>query len=65
MPVKQNQFFCPVCHQPRLFTKPAPNHLVHGLVSLFLCGLWIPVWIIAAIVNSSKPYRCTFCGQAK
>jgi hypothetical protein len=39
------------------------SHLGHALVSLFLCGLWIPVWILAAASNASEPYRCSQCGS--
>jgi hypothetical protein len=24
------------------------NHVLHLLISVFLCGLWLPVWILAA-----------------
>lgn len=24
------------------------NHVLHLLVSVFMCGLWLPVWLIAA-----------------
>lgn len=25
-----------------------PNHVLHLILSLLSCGLWIPVWVIAA-----------------
>ena len=59
----QTQGFCATCNQERLFTKPGMNHLVHALVSLFLCGLWLPIWILAAAANGSEPYRCVQCGS--
>jgi hypothetical protein len=58
----QIQSHCRYCNQPRLFQKPGTSHLLHAIVTLFLCGLWIPVWIIAVIMNGSKPYRCSQCG---
>lgn len=61
--VIQTQRFCAICNQERLFTKPGMSHLVHALVSIFLCGLWIPVWILAAASNASQPYRCNQCGS--
>jgi hypothetical protein len=64
MALKQTQHFCDTCQQPRLFTKPGVNHLVHALVTLFLLGFWLPIWLMAGIRNGSKPYRCTTCGQA-
>lgn len=28
------------------------NHVLHLIISLFTAGLWIPVWILAAMSNS-------------
>lgn len=25
------------------------NHLLHALLTLFLCGLWAPIWLILAL----------------
>lgn len=61
MPTQQTSILCQNCHQLRLHTRNVPNHLVHALVSLFLCGLWLPIWIIVAIV-STEPFRCNMCG---
>lgn len=30
------------------------NHVLHAILSLFLCGLWVPVWIIIASTNGEK-----------
>lgn len=46
-----------------MFVKPGVNNLAHALITLFLCGLWIPVWIIITISNNGQPYRCTQCGS--
>jgi hypothetical protein len=27
-----------------------------------LCGLWLPVWLFAAIGAESKPFLCPICG---
>ncbi len=64
MPVEQAQFFCVGCQQNRLFTRQGSNNLVHALVSLFLCGLWIPVWILASMNAANAPYFCSQCGLA-
>jgi hypothetical protein len=63
MAIQHAQATCAYCQQSRLFTKRGTAHLAHALVSLFLFGLWIPVWIIAAVANGSQPFRCTTCGQ--
>lgn len=30
------------------------NHNLHALISIFLCGLWIPVWILIAATRGEK-----------
>lgn len=30
------------------------NHVLHLLASVFLCGLWIPVWILIAATGGEK-----------
>jgi len=50
---------CGTCKAATLHGKPSTNHLVHALVSLFVCGLWIPVWIMAA---STGDWKCQTCG---
>jgi len=58
----QIQRHCPICQAPRLFTKPGLNNLIHALVTIFTCGLWLFIWLIVALINSRAPYRCTNCG---
>lgn len=60
MALDQTQRFCPQCNSPVLCQRKGTNHLVHALVTLFLFGLWIPVWIVASM--NKQPYRCTRCG---
>jgi hypothetical protein len=57
----QTSVFCPTCNQMRLYTAPEMNHTAHILASVFLCGLWLPVWIGAAALNNPI-YRCQTCG---
>jgi hypothetical protein len=58
--LQETSAYCEHCRRPVLGRRDGPNHLVHALVSLFLCGLWIPVWIIAAL--STGGYACPTCG---
>lgn len=53
--------YCHHCGQQRLFLRDGANHLVHAIVTLLLCGLWLPVWIIAALSSSS--WICSVCGR--
>lgn len=34
-----------------------PNHVAHLLATIFLCGLWLPVWIIIAATSQPKTYH--------
>jgi len=68
MPSRQEQtgYPCPQCRQSRLFVRTIneANHLAHGLVTLFLCGLWFPIWLMAILSQSVSDWRCTQCGFA-
>ncbi|MEV5750831.1 helix-hairpin-helix domain-containing protein [Actinoallomurus sp. NPDC052308] len=35
------------------------NHVVHLLITIFLCGLWLPVWIILALTGNEKRLTIT------
>ncbi len=45
----------------KLFQQPTMNHTPHILASVFLCGLWLPIWIISAL-SDNQHWRCSFCG---
>lgn len=55
---------CRQCNQRRMFvrTRHQTNHLVHALVTIFLCGLWLPVWIYLSYTETCTPWRCSSCG---
>jgi hypothetical protein len=65
MPIKQLQLQCPSCDAVMPHNQPAPNHVVHALVSIFLIGLWIPVWILIAIGSGKDPATCVKCGTRR
>jgi hypothetical protein len=51
---QQNQ---PSAQQPIIINNSTPerkqtNHLLHFILTLVTVGLWLPVWIIVAIVNN-------------
>ena len=43
--------------QPQIVVVQAPpprapfNHLLHLVITIFTCGLWLPVWVILAIAH--------------
>ena len=54
--------FCPQCQRPALVRRPTPNHVLHLLITLLLCGLWLPVWALLSIQIGG--WRCASCGSA-
>lgn len=56
----QTSRFCSVCQKRTLWARPGTNHLLHLLVTLFLCGFWLPVWILASIKIGG--WKCQSCG---
>lgn len=42
-----------VVHQQAatIVVKPPFNHGLHALITLLTCGMWLPVWIIRAILH--------------
>lgn len=39
---------------PRHSQGRKPNHVLHGVLSLLTCGLWLWVWLVVAIVDPSR-----------
>lgn len=67
---QQGLRFCVYCQAPtpsQMVTNPGPNHLVHALLSLFLCGLWLPVWLLIALLDKSAGtfMHCMTCGRRR
>lgn len=53
-------YFCPQCKTNRMFVVNEPNHVLHALLSLFLCGTWLIVWLIVAA--QQRLCVCSVCG---
>lgn len=61
MSQKQASRYCPHCDRRVLALGTKANHVLHLLLSLVSCGLWLPVWLIVAAATSGN-YRCARCG---
>jgi len=65
--LSQSSRHCRACRCQTLHTATVSDfpHILHLLVSVFLCGLWIPVWILLAVMEGYKqyPFRCSRCGM--
>lgn len=55
--------FCRLCNR-QVATKPRyeVNHLIHLILSLVTCGLWLPLWLTACIMSAVQGNVCSFCG---
>lgn len=62
MATEEWQTYCPKCQTVRLGRRELPNHLLHFLISILTCGLWVLVWAALAIQASFQPYICSVCG---
>ena|GEM_PF-719304 len=56
----QTSKFCPTCNRQTLWARPATNHILHLLLTVFLCFTWLPIWILASIKIGG--WRCQGCG---
>ena len=54
---------CPKCQRQVLARRPAPNHLLHFIITFFTCGLWVVPWL-AITFGGGKPWLCPTCGSA-
>jgi hypothetical protein len=53
---------CRHCQKKTPHLEPATSHVLHLLLSILTLGLWVPVWILSAIANSSQK-TCGVCGK--
>jgi hypothetical protein len=60
MSLEQTQKYCQHCQSQQLHARPGTSHLLHLVISLFLCGLWIPIWILSSMQIGG--WRCQKCG---
>ena len=38
--------FCKQCQSNVLAVRPVPNHILHFLITIFTCGLWVIPWAL-------------------
>lgn len=62
MPVSQKSCVCARCG-PVLGQKEGVNHVLHAILSIFTCTLWMWVWGFLFLVNLATSYRCQRCGM--
>jgi len=64
--VKRASAECPVCNKRVLILckEKNINHILHLLLSVFTCGIWLIIWLLCAISNSTvqEDWYCSVCG---
>lgn len=50
---------CASCGRARPHLQPTTSHLLHLVLSLFTLGLWVVIWVLAAL--STNKATCTVC----
>jgi ribosomal protein L37AE/L43A len=68
MALQHWQANCATCQRSTLHVRNTYDvpHVAHLLASVFLCGLWLPVWFFHTIINefsAGEPWRCQHCGS--
>lgn len=58
MPSKR--MYCPTCGDYRRADSPGASHVLHLLLSLLSCGLWVPIWFMIGLTSN---YCCAACGS--
>jgi Protein of unknown function (DUF2510) len=46
-----------VATPPPVYVSTGPNHALHFVLTLLTCGMWLPVWIIVAIIDAASRPR--------
>ena len=60
MGFQETRGFCTNCNKYVLVRGATPNHILHLLLTLVTCGLWLIVWVLLSI--APVVWRCSQCG---
>src|SRR5437763_597821 len=54
--------WCHACHKSvdPIASSDGPNHVLHFVLTMISCGLWLPIWILVAIGANVKDV-CPLC----
>lgn len=54
------QGYCYSCRSKQPFEVTPPNHVLHLLITCFLCCTWLPVWMLITMKGGTS--ACRTCG---
>jgi hypothetical protein len=55
--------YCATCQKQTPQIRPRASNVLHLLMSVITLGLWLPVWFIIGLRNTSARPLCTVCGN--
>lgn len=55
---------CTACRANTQHLRPSTSHVLHLILALITLGLWIPVWLLVAVSNSTQG-QCSQCGKRR
>ena len=59
---RERGLYCRVCKRQTMHRAPGSNNVMHVLLVIFTCFLWIIPWIMMS--HDKPPLRCSVCGTA-
>ena len=60
MSIEHTSGFCGHCQEKAVFNRNGANHILHGVLTLLSCGLWLPIWILSMVRFGG--WWCSRCG---
>lgn len=69
--LKETYGFCEDCKRRVKVYRKGTNHILHFLISLFTCGMWLIIWLFITLIHlnpstaGTSNWKCTLCGSHK
>jgi hypothetical protein len=61
MGTRKTRQYCPEEKRMVLAERPAPNHVLHLLLTVVSGGIWLPIWLLITVFGGGR-YKCPSCG---
>jgi predicted RNA-binding Zn-ribbon protein involved in translation (DUF1610 family) len=60
--MRAKQMYCTSCNKSVLAQQQRPNFILHLLLIVLTCGLWLPFFVLIEVF-SDHSWRCPNCGS--
>ena len=61
----RRRIYCRECERKTPHTRPTPSGWGHGIMTLLTGGLWLPIWMAAAVSARASAWECRGCGATR